>query len=267
MERKNKRKKPNRLQFSKLTPSGRMPRWQMWVVNGLIVLLLYSLLKVIATKTNFFGVWLSSFLESIEAIFLYLSKTILSPIGLILLAIIWLIKTGDLYQLMNKIRYMRLAKGDLPVVQVTANHHAAAKEEQRTPLNAWQRALLGEIERTSNVEDQRNKLSQLVVHEQLSEKPAVLPLLQFLHYYRRDDISFYQVAQFLAGEGLLDKERLSGQELDIESTVLGYLSYLQHTGLVEAHITLKPSSDGFYGTIHKVKIPQHVQEVMELFSA
>lgn len=265
MERKNKRKKRNWLTAFKSSTQRNRPRWQMWTAIVLVVLLLYALLKVIASKTSFFGMWLSTFLDTVEGIFLYLSGTILSPVGLILITFIWLIKSGDLYQFLNKIRYLRLAKGDAPVVQLSGTHDAANREPF-TPLNAWQRSLLGEIERTSNIEEQQKKLSQLVVYEQLSKKPAILPLLQFLHYYRRDDISFYQVAQFLAGEGLLDKDRLSNQELDIESAVLGYMSYLQHTGLVEVHMTLQPSPDGFYGTIHKVKIPQHVHEVMELFS-
>lgn len=265
MKRKYKRKKRNWLSLFNRGYREKNPRWLIWMVSILVVLLLYALLKVTVSRANFFGMWLSTFLDTIEGLFRYLSATILSPVGLILIALIWLIKSGDLYQLLNKIRYMRLAKGDAPVVQITANH-SVRKEAESIPLNAWQRALLGEIERTNNIDEQKTKLSQLAIYEQLAENPVVLPLLQFLHYYRRDDILFYQVAQFLAGEGLLDQDRLSGQELDIEATILGYMSYLRHAGLVDVHMTLQPSPDGFYGTIHKVKIPQHVQEVMELFS-
>lgn len=266
VKRQHKRRKPRNWTIrSMIRFPSQLPRWQTWIFRLVLILFLYSILKVLATGEHFIGVWLSVFLSTIEAIFLYVSKTILSPIGLILIALLWLVKAGDLYQLMNKLRYMRLAKGELPAVQVTSESETKAARDRSSPLNAWERTLLGEIERTSHIEEQRDKLSQLIIYEQLLAKPFALPLLQFLHHYRRDDIRFFQVAQFLAGEGLLHKEQLSRQELDIEATVLGYLSYLQHEGLIEAHFTLQPTPDGFYGTIHKVKIPQRVQEVMQLF--
>lgn len=265
MRRKGRRQSRNWTRLFKTSDSrGDRPRRKVWAVYTFVLLWLYALIKVVAAPSNFFGLWLSQFLETLEGLLHYLADTILSPVGLILIAFIWLIKTGDLYQLLNKIRYMRLKKGDAPAVNVSP-YSAEAGDVDAKPLNAWQRATLGDIERTGNPEEQQYKLAQLVAYEQLSGNPVLLPLLQFLHYYRRDDISFYQVAQFLAGEGLMDKDQLSGQELDVESAVLGYISYLQHAGLADVHATLQPAPDGFYGTIHKVKIPQHVQDVMELF--
>lgn len=265
MNRKNRRKQLNWPRVSRRLLSRNVLRWLRWLLVALVTLLLYALLKTVATGQGFFGAWLATFLNTIEGVFIYLSHTILSPVGLIVLALIWLIKTGDFYQLLNKLRYMSLAKGDHPVVRHMPSG-AEKKDTEDVPLNAWQRSLLGEIERTNNIPLQKLKLSQLVVYEQLAESDVFLPLLQFLHHYRRDDITFHQIAQFLIGEGLLEKERLSGPELDVESTVLGYVSYLQHAGIIEAHVTLQPGPDGFYGMIHKVKIPQHVQEVMVVFS-
>lgn len=265
VKRRNKRKPRNWAIRSKLRFPDQLSRWQTWIFRIVLILLLYSILKIAAAGEHFIGMWMSVFLGTIEVIFMYLSKTILSPIGLVLIAVLWLVKAGDLYQLMNKVRYMRLAKGELPAVQVISDNETAAALDRSGPLNAWERTLLGEIERTGDIEEQRDKLSQLVIYEQMLTKPFALPLLQFLHHYRRDDIRFFQVAQFLAGEGLLHKEQLSRQELDIEATVLGYLSYLQHEGLIEVHFTLQPTPDGFYGTIHKVKIPQRVHEIMQLF--
>lgn len=256
MRRKKKYRKSSWQRF------GPVPRWQIGLVFGFVALLLYALLKVVATGQGFFGLWLSSFLNAVEGVFTYLSKTILSPIGLILITLGWLVKTGDFYRLLNKIRYMRFTKGEQPVVHFPKPTRGATKS---VPLNAWQRSLLSNIERTDDSDDQKRKWAQLVIYEQLSEKQAVLPLLQFLHHYRREDISFFQVAQFLTAEGLINRDRLSRQELDIEAEVLGYMGYLQHAGLIEAHITLQPAPDGFYGTIHKVKIPQRVREVMALF--
>lgn len=264
MKRIDKQRKRFWPKFVPKRPFKQGRRRHKWIGSGLATLLLYALLKVIGAKPTFAGMWITAFLNAVEAIFMYISETLLSPVGLIVLAFIWLIRTGDLYQLLNKVRYMRLAKGDSPAIHyqvVPSLHEPSAK-----PLNALQRTLLGDMDRTSNVEQQQTKLSQLVIYQQLLKNPAALSLLQFLHYYRRDDITFYQVAQFLVSEGLLEKDQLSRQELEVEATVLGYMSYLEYSGMIKAHVTLQPSSDGFYGTIHKIKIPRHVQEVIDFFS-
>ena len=115
------------------------------------------LIKVVAAPSNFLGMWLSQFLETLEGLLRYLADTVLSPVGLILIAFIWLIKTGDLYQLLNKIRYMRLNKGDAPVVNVSP-YSAETGDVDAKPLNAWQRATLEDIERTESPEEQQYKL-------------------------------------------------------------------------------------------------------------
>lgn len=249
-----------------MTAYAKTAKWQRWTALSFVILLLYSLLKVSTRGDHFVAQWLTAFLTSIEVVLSFLSHTLLNPIGLILLAVIWLIKTGELYLLFNKFRYMRLAKGEQPAVEHVTGARQKLDSDPAKPLTDWQKNTLADIRTMSNPYEQQQKCTQLVGYQLMSDRPETLPLLQFLHHYRRDDISFYQVAQFLAGEGWLGKDLLTGPELNVEATVLGYIDYLQHAGLMQAYVTLQSSPDGFYGIIRKVKVPNNILEIMQLCS-
>ncbi|WP_054949810.1 hypothetical protein [Numidum massiliense] len=261
MERQKKKLKKT-FRFSWLKSKGKKG---IFVV--MVVLILYALLKTIGTPQNFFGKWLVTFLTSIEDIVLFVAEAVFSPVGLVLIVCIWLIKTGDLYQVLNKVRYTAFTRHAHPVVTYATATHTSPTEEGADPatVDEWQHNLLERVNRASDTAEQAHLLEQLSIYRLFTAKPILLSVLQFLHHYRRDDISFYQVAQFLATYDWIDRTRLSGQDLDVEATVLGYISHLEHAGLIIAHITLQPARDGFYGTIHKVKVPRHVQEVMAVF--
>lgn len=265
VDRKSRRKK--RLKWRALSADRieQMPASLRWFALGFLVLLVYALLKLVAGLPNVIGRWIGIFLTTVEAMVYALTQAVLSPVGLILMAFIWLVKTGDMYRLLNKVRYLRLARAS----DVAIRFGAPPRESDGKPsaaLTDWQRHVLSQLARTTNPEEQARLVEQLSAYELIAKKQELLPLLQFLHYFRRDDISFFQIAQFLVTEKYIDPRHFSHHELELEVAVLGYISHLQHAGLIEAHITLTPAPDGFYGTVHKVKIPQHVQEVMEQFS-